>query len=143
MESKSSRIGVAIITLLIGLATLIKAFASRECFRSISNFAEANPQGGILNWDLPGHLLSTLILVCLLVSLITIQRGSQKTKKVVIPVVLIIALAAPFAIIYYGDELKNRVTSIIQEQGMQLCQEGVVGRGKYSRQTLEFKPICS
>ena len=142
MESKSSRIGVAIIILLIGLATLIKVFASWQSFRSISNFAEANPQGGILNWDLPGHLWSTIILVSLLVSIITIQRGSPKTKKVLIPLAVIIAIAAPFAFIYYGDNLKYRAASIIQKQGMKLCEEKTVGHGKYTRKTLEFRPSC-
>lgn len=143
MESKSSRIGVAIIILLIGLATFIKVFASWQSFRSISNFAEANPRGGILNWDLPGHLWSTVILVCLLIAVIVIQGSSQKTKKALIPLTLIIAIAAPSVLIYFGDDLKYEATYLIQKQGMQLCEEGVVGRGKYSQQTLEFKPTCN
>lgn len=142
MESKSSRIGVAIIILLIGLATLIKVFASWQSFRSISNFAEANPRGGILNWDLPGHLWSTVILVCLLIAVIVIQGSSQKTKKALIPLTLIIAIAAPSVLIYFGDDLKYEAIYLIQKQEMQLCEEGVVGRGKYSQQTLEFKPTC-
>lgn len=143
LESKSSRLGVKIIILLIGIAVFIKTLASLESLRSIYSFAGVNPEGGILIWDLPGHLWSTVVLICLLIAVIVIHGRSRKIKKVSIPLVLVIAIAAPTALIYYGDDLKYRATNIIQDQGMQLCKEEVVGRGKYSRQTLEFKPICS
>jgi len=142
LESKPSRLGVKIIILLIGIAAFIKTLASLESLRSIYSFAGVNPEGGILIWDLPGHLWSTVVLVCLLIAVSVIQGGSQKTKKALIPLTLIIAIAAPSVLIYFGDDLKYEATYLIQKQGMQLCEEGVVGRGKYSQQTLEFKPTC-
>lgn len=139
---KPSRVGFGIVILFIGAAIFVKMLAIINSLDNINSFAQENTQGGKLIWELTGHLWSTFILTCLLIALIVIQYQSSISQKRLLPVLLLMAIAAPATMIYFDNDIKDGAKVTIQKQGMELCAEGVIGRGKFSQAYLEFKPHC-
>ncbi len=110
---------------------------------SVLLFSSYHPEGGDLLWTLPMRFTGATLSGCLLVVVSILVFGKSR-KTIPLFSFLVLTPGLVFAAtLYFDAEAISYTKQKIEDQGMALCKEATVGRGKYVRKSLEFRPSCN